>query len=64
LVTADLISVPDTADEKALLKKWKIDRKVLEKKLQDEHAVKVREERAASKLALKTEKSGDVEMKC
>lgn len=55
---ADLISVPETAEEKALLKKWKIDRKLLEKKLQEEHIAKVREERAASKLAMKAEKSG------
>ena len=59
---ADLISIPETAEEKALLRKWKIDRKVLEKRLQEEHTVKVREERAASKLALKTEKAGESKM--
>ncbi len=59
---ADLISIPETAEEKALLRKWKIDRKVLEKRLQEEHTAKVREERAASKLALKTEKAGESKM--
>lgn len=61
----DLISVPETAEDKALLKKWKIDRKILEKRIQEEHAAKVREERAASKAAMKAikESEEDAEMK-
>ena len=54
---ADLISVPETSEEKAQLKIWKVQRKELEKKLQATHAIKIREERTASKLALKMEKA-------
>ena len=56
-MAADLISVPETSEEKAQLKIWKVQRKELEKKLQAEHVIKIREERAASKLALKMEKA-------
>lgn len=64
----DLLSEPSTAEEKSQLKVWKVQRKELEKKLQAEHAAQAKEDRAASKLALKLEKSriagaGDVEMK-
>lgn len=52
----DLISQPDTPEEKLMLKKWKLDRKALEKKLQGEHDAKFKAEREQSKLALKAEK--------
>lgn len=63
----DLVSIPDTAEEKSQLKVWKVQRKELEKKLQAEHSVKAKEDRAASKLALKASKLAmideDAEMK-
>ena len=59
----DLISVPESPEEKAMLKKFKIDQKELERKLQIEHSAKVKAERAASKLALKMEKNSIGESK-
>lgn len=53
----DLVSMPEEPEDKALLKTWKAERKELEKKLQAEHAAAFKEERAASKLALKMEKA-------
>lgn len=55
-MATDLISVPDTPEEKALLKKWKIDRKELERKAQIEHAEKMKAERLANKAAMKVAK--------
>lgn len=56
-MAADLISVPETAEEKSQLRIWKVQRKELEKKLQAEHAIQVKTERAASKVALKLERA-------
>ena len=56
-MAADLISLSITSEAKAQLKIWKVQRKELEKKLQTEHVIKIREERVASKLALKMEKA-------
>ena len=52
----DLISVPETAEDKSQMKVWKVQRKEIERKLQIEHIAAVKTERAASKLALKAEK--------
>lgn len=65
-MSLDLITVPDTAEEKLLAKKFKLDRKAYEKKAIAEHAEKFKAERAASKLALKAERlalaeDGDME---
>ena len=49
----DLISVPDTPAERAMVKKWKIDRKELERKLQAEHTAAAKAEKASNKAALK-----------
>ena len=61
----DLISIPDSPEDKALYKKWKIDQKLLHKTQITEHAEKFKADRAASKLAMKLEKQGlaDSEMK-
>ena len=59
----DLISIPESSEERAMLKKFKIDQKELERKLQLEHSAKVKAERAASKLALKMEKNSMGESK-
>lgn len=61
----DLISLPDTAEDKALYKKWKIDQKLLHKTVLAAHAEKFKADRAASKLAFKLEKQSleDSEMK-
>lgn len=61
-IEQDLISLPDTPEDKLLLKKFKLDRKALEKKLQAEHTEKFKAERAASKAAMK-EQDKDVDMK-
>ena len=53
----DLITVPETAEEKALAKKWKSDRREYEKKAVAEHAAKFKEERTASKAALAAERA-------
>lgn len=49
----DLISTPDTPEDKLLLKKYKLDQKALEKSEQAKHAEEFRAERAAAKLAKK-----------
>lgn len=49
----ELISIPETAEDKALLKKWKIDRKLREKTLQAAHQEQVKADMAAYKLAKK-----------
>lgn len=54
----DLITVPETPEEKALAKKFKADRKEYEKKAIAEHAAKFKAEREASKQALKAAKAG------
>ena len=54
---SDLISIPDTQEDKDLMKKFKLDQKILEKKLQSERAARFKEERAASKAAMKAEKA-------
>ena len=63
----DLISVPSTSAEKAMAKKFKIDRKEHERKETAAHKAKVAEERAAYKAALKTSQTiaeePDAEMK-
>ena len=53
----DLISVPETIEEKSQMKVWKVQRKEIERKSQIEHIATVKAERAASKLALKMEKA-------
>ena len=58
----DLISQPETAEEKSLVKAWKVQRKQIERKLQIEHISTVKAERAVSKLALKMEKLGEAKM--
>ena len=57
----DLISVPDTPAERAMVKKWKIDRKELERKLQAEHTAATKAEKAANKAALKMESASIAE---
>ena len=59
----DLISQPETAEEKSMVKVWKVQRKEIERKLQIEHSAKVKAERAASKVALKMEKNSIGESK-
>lgn len=64
----DMISIPETPEEKAMAKKWKIDRKERERKLQAEHAAQVKAERIANKAALQAQRSiaegdEDAEMK-
>lgn len=53
---ADLLSMPESAEDKTLLKLWKAERKALEKKCNDERAIQVKADREASKLAMKAEK--------
>lgn len=55
-IESDLISIPETPEDKLLLKKFKLDQKALEKTLQAEHAERFKAERAAAKLAMKAEK--------
>lgn len=57
----DMISIPETPEEKAMAKKWKIDRKEKERTMQAEHAATVKAERAANKLALKVAKTSIAE---
>jgi hypothetical protein len=57
----DLISAPETDEEKLFLKQWKAQRKLQEKKLQKEHTEKVKAERKAAKEALKLARSGIAE---
>ena len=52
----DLISVPDTADEKAWVKAHKAERKLHEKRVQAEHAAKVKADREKEKALLKAQK--------
>lgn len=61
MMSLDLISVPETPEEKAMAKKWKIDRKEHERKLTAEHVAQVKTERAAYKASLKGK--ADVDMK-
>lgn len=49
----ELISIPDTPEDKILLKKWKIDRKEKERVRQAEHAAQVKADMVAYKLAKK-----------
>jgi hypothetical protein len=49
----DLISIPDLPEDKAWFKQHKIDRKANEKKVQAEHAAKIKEERVQQKKAMK-----------
>lgn len=49
----DLISIPDLPEDKTWFKQHKFDRKVNEKKVQVEHATKIKEERAQQKKAMK-----------
>lgn len=53
----DLLSIPETPEDKLLLKTWKTERKVIEKKAYEEHAAQVKEDRLAAKEALKAEKA-------
>lgn len=53
----DLITVPETPEEKALAKKFKIDRKEYEKKAIAEHVERFKLEREASKAALAAERA-------
>ena len=55
-ICLDLITVPETAEEKLLAKKFKLDRKEHERKAIIQHSEKVKTDRAAYKLALKTER--------
>ncbi len=60
-MAVDMISVPESPEEKAMVKKWKIDRKELERTKQAEHAAQVKAEKAANKAALKLAKSSIAE---
>lgn len=63
----DLISIPDTPEDKIWFKAHKAQRKLDDKRIEAEHAIKVKEERKASKSALKLQQSvimEDAEMKC
>lgn len=55
----DLITVPETAEEKALAKQFKVNRREYEKRAIAEHAAKFKEERAAAKEALAAEKKAN-----
>ena len=55
-ICLDLITVPETAAEKVLARKFKIDRKEHERKAIIQHNEKVKTDRAAYKLALKAER--------
>lgn len=59
----DLISEPETAEDKLFFKHHKAARKLDEKRLQKEHKDRVKADRVAQKAALKAEKAtlGDVE---
>jgi hypothetical protein len=63
----DLISVPSTAEEKALAKKFKIDRKEYERKAREANKEKLAAEKAAYKASKKTaqgiKEEPDTEMK-
>ena len=55
-ICLDLITVPETPDEKLLAKKFNFDRKEHERQAIVTHNEKVKTERVAYKLALKAEK--------
>ena len=57
----DLISVPDTKEDKAWFKLHKAQRKLDEKKLEAEHAAQIMEEKKAAKLAMKMQVSSIAE---
>ena len=64
----DLISIPDTPEDKIWYKAHKAQRKLDDKRIEAEHAAKVKDEKKANKLAMKMANSsiaeGDHEMKC
>ena len=57
----ELISLPDTKEDKAWFKLHKVERKLENKKLELEHAEKITEEKKASKLAMKIQVSSIAE---
>jgi|SRR5271165_4135830 len=58
----DLITIPEEKEDKDWFKNHKNERKILEKKLQSEHAAQIKEERKTAKVALKEAKTlGDIE---
>ena len=56
----DLISVPDTPDAKAWLKAHAAERKVIEKRLQLEHATKLKEDRKKEKELMKAARATEL----
>ena len=57
----DLISIPDTPEDKIWYKAHKAQRKLDDKRIEAEHADKVKAEKKANKLALKIAKSSIAE---
>jgi len=57
LMAYDLITIPEDAEDKLWFKQHKQTRKLEEKRIQAEHAQHLKEERAASKAALKLARS-------
>ena len=55
------LTEPDTPEEKAMARKFKIDRKEYERKALLEHNARIKADRAALKLARKAEKLAMVE---
>lgn len=55
-MSLDLITIPDTPEEKAAAKKFKIDLKEHQRKATAEHTTNFKADRAASKLAMKAAK--------
>lgn len=49
LMQFDLVSVPNTAEEKKLLKEWKIERKAIEKAAHEEHIAQIKADRLIAK---------------